>query len=88
MNVHFERTFSRDLRRIRDRQLLARVKDIIAEVQKAETTSDLRNLQKLQGYADFYRIRVGDYRIGLEIVEDDLFFIRFLHRREIYRRFP
>ncbi len=88
MNVHLERSFGRDLRRIRDRQLLARVKEIIAEAQQAETTGDLRNLQKLQGHDSFYRIRVGNYRIGLEIVEDDLFFSRFLHRREIYRRFP
>jgi mRNA interferase RelE/StbE len=45
---------------------------------------------KLQGYEDYYRIRVGDYRIGLrldfqrQVVE----FRRVLHRDQIYRRFP
>lgn len=46
--------------------------------------------QKLAGYSAHYKIRVGDYRIGLhsdpelKIVE----FQRVLHRREIYRKFP
>jgi mRNA interferase RelE/StbE len=45
---------------------------------------------KLHGYEDYYRLRVGDYRIGLRlnfnrrIIE----FRRVLHRREVYRSFP
>ncbi|MCB0117286.1 MAG: type II toxin-antitoxin system RelE/ParE family toxin [Caldilineaceae bacterium] len=46
--------------------------------------------QKLSGYQAYYKIRIGDYRIGLhidgqnELVE----FQRVMHRREIYRKFP
>ena len=39
----------------------------------------------MQGYQTFYRLKIGDYRIGLEIVNDELIFVRFLHRKEIYR---
>lgn len=46
--------------------------------------------QKLSGYQTFYKIRVGDYRIGLQINSDEhlVEFLRVLHRREIYRKFP
>jgi mRNA interferase RelE/StbE len=42
----------------------------------------------MQGYERFYRIRLGDYRIGLELVGDELIFTRFLHRKEVYKYFP
>lgn len=46
--------------------------------------------QKLSGYQTFYKIRVGNYRIGLHVgTEEHLVeFQRVLHRREIYRKFP
>lgn len=46
--------------------------------------------QKLVGYSAYYKIRVGDYRIGLHIDSEMKIveFQRVLHRREIYRKFP
>ncbi|MGA1264796.1 MAG: type II toxin-antitoxin system RelE family toxin, partial [Prochlorothrix sp.] len=52
------------------------------------------NLLKLKGYDTYYRIRVGDYRIGLEVLHQsdsgnlEIVFVRVLHRKEIYRYFP
>ncbi|WP_417909752.1 type II toxin-antitoxin system RelE family toxin [Candidatus Electronema sp. PJ] len=45
-------------------------------------------MKKLKGYDTFYRVRIGDYRIGLKLAEDGLIFVRCLHRKEIYRYFP
>lgn len=46
--------------------------------------------QKLTGYQTYYKIRVGNYRIGLHIDASEhlVEFQRVLHRREIYRNFP
>ena len=46
--------------------------------------------QKLTGYQTYYKIRVGNYRIGLHIDkgEELIEFQRVLHRHEIYRKFP
>ncbi|HBY75652.1 MAG TPA: plasmid stabilization protein, partial [Cyanobacteria bacterium UBA11148] len=46
------------------------------------------NLKKLKTEGDYYRIRVGDYRIGIVINEDVVVFVRVLHRKEAYRYFP
>jgi len=47
-------------------------------------------VQKLAGYGSYYRIRVGDYRIGLhlDLERQVIEFRRVLHRSRIYRAFP
>lgn len=88
MKVAFEASFARDLKRIKDQQLLWRVQEVIAEVKAAMELNDIRDLRKLKGYDTFYRIRSGDYRIGLEVISDQVIFVRILHRKDIYRYFP
>ena len=48
----------------------------------------IKNIKKLKGHHDFYRIRIGDYRIGLESKNKTIELIRFLHRKDIYKYFP
>ena len=47
-------------------------------------------LEKMSGYDDKYKIRVGNYRIGCTIDKpnDTLYFERVLHRKDIYKVFP
>lgn len=46
--------------------------------------------EKLRGHPQCYKIRIGEYRIGLLIdpARRVIEFRRVLHRREIYRYFP
>jgi len=88
VKVSFEASFARDLRGIRDKALLKRVEQVIAEVKAATALSEIKSLIKMRGYATFYRIRLGDYRIGIEVLEDEVIFVRMLDRRDIYRYFP
>ena len=88
MDIRFEASFEKDLRGIRDKKLLNRVKDVIDEVKETEELGTLRNLTKLKGYKTFYRIRLGDYRIGIDISGSTIIFTRILHRKDIYKYFP
>jgi len=88
VKVSFEASFARDLKRLKDKELLERVKQIVEEVKAAAGLSDIKNLSKMRGYATFYRIRLGDYRIGIEAFENEVIFVRILHRKDIYRYFP
>ncbi len=47
----------------------------------AEELQDLTNLKALKGYPNRYRIRVGDYRVGIEVHGDKVEMMRVLHRR-------
>ena len=88
MQVKFEARFAKDLRAIRDQKLLNKIKEIVDECKSANSLSELNQLKKMQGYDSFYRIRSGEYRIGIEIVDDEIIFTRFLHRKDIYKYFP
>lgn len=68
--------------------MLDKIKNVIEEVKTADNISKIHNLKKLKGYDSFYRIKFGDYRVGTEIVNNEVIFTRFLHRRKIYRYFP
>ena len=49
---------------------------------------DLPNVKRLTSDGPYYRIRIGDYRLGLVVEDDTITVVRFLHRRDIYRYFP
>lgn len=88
MKVRFKESFARDLRALKDQALLARIRALIETVEKAASLDDVRGLRKLRGGGAFYRLRVGDYRVGLAVEENVVVFVRALHRREVYRYFP
>lgn len=89
MKCDFRNSFARDLRaRRKDKDFLARVKEVVEEVEQAADLSEISNLKKLKGETDYYRIRFGNFRIGVKVEADQVIFIRVLHRRDIYRYFP
>ncbi len=88
MKTLYEKSFARDLKKIKDRRLLKQVQKMIAQVESAASLQDLQNVKKLEGYQTYYRIKVGEYRIGIEVLEGQVIFVRFLNRKDIYRYFP
>ncbi len=88
MKVKFKSSFEKDLRNIKVKQVLSKLREVIIECKTANSLIEIRNIKKIRGYKTFYRLRIGNYRLGLELVEDELIFTRLLHRKEIYRFFP
>jgi mRNA interferase RelE/StbE len=88
VTVRFKESFVRDLWNIKDKGLLTQVRELIEPVEQAPHLGQVANLKKLRGGGNYYRIRVGDYRIGLIVEGDAITFVRFLHRKDIYRYFP
>ncbi len=89
MKTEFKKSFLKDLRRHRkNKSLLSRIKEVIEEVEAAETHTNISNLKKLKPGGTYYRIRIGNYRIGLIIADEVASFVRALDRKEMYRYFP
>jgi mRNA interferase RelE/StbE len=84
----FRKSFERDLKRIKDRSVLEQTKQAIEEVEAAASLQEISGVKKLSGAGSFYRIRIGEYRIGIAVEVSEVEFVRCLHRREIYRYFP
>lgn len=77
-----------DLSSIKNAKLLAKVRKAIENAEDSDAQHQIRNFKKLKGSQSYYRIRIGDYRVGLKMESGTLIFIRFLSRKEIYRFFP
>lgn len=88
MKAEFKNSFAKDLAKIKDKRVLLQVRAVIREIEEADDLHGVKNLRKLSGGRQFYRIRTGDYRVGLIIEQDTVFFVRVLNRRDIYRYFP
>ena len=88
MKVEFRKTFEKDLGKLRDKALLGKIKATIEAAEAANTLDEIVNVKKLKGENGYFRVRLGDYRIGLFLQDDILGFVRILHRREFYRYFP
>ena len=88
MRVAFKRSFVRDLEKIKNQSLKDKARQVIELVKQADNLQDIPHTRKLRGSERYYRIRLGNYRIGLAVAGNEVAFVRFLHRRDVYRYFP
>jgi len=84
----FEDSFGKDVKLIEESSAKKSLLKIIAEVELASNLSEITGVKKLKGAKNTYRIRMGDYRIGILLVSDTVIFVRVLRRDKIYRVFP
>lgn len=87
MKLEFKNSFAKDLKGV-DKSLANRLRKVIEEIECAESPAEITNLKKIRGSGNYYRVRIGDYRVGIIIAGETAEFVRFLHRKEIYRYFP
>jgi len=88
VNVEFRKTFEKDLKKIQDKSLLDKIKAAINTLENATSLDEITNLKKLKGNEGYFRVRIGDYRLGLFLDGETILFVRIIHRREFYRYFP
>jgi mRNA interferase RelE/StbE len=88
VKVEFRESFAKDLKGVKDKSLPRRAKEFIEAVEQADSLADISNLKKLKGGGNYFRMRVGDYRVGMALEGDTVIFVRFLNRKDIYKYFP
>ena len=88
MKSAFNRYFLKDLDKLPTMALKNEVADLILAVEAAVSLAKIPNVKKLKGYKTAYRIRVGDFRIGVLLVRGEVEFVRVVNRKEIYKLFP
>ena len=88
MEVKFSKPFEKDLRAITEKAVVLKVEEIISVLRHANLLAEMENIKKLKGHKDCYRIRLGNYRLGLQLEGKTVGLARLMHRKEIYRHFP
>jgi mRNA interferase RelE/StbE len=89
MDVFYGKRFSKDLDAIRhENKVKKNLLELIRNIKEIDSLKTLGGVKKIEGYSDYFRVKLGDYRLGLRASQNKVELIRFLHRKEIYRRFP
>jgi mRNA interferase RelE/StbE len=89
LKVAYAKTLAKDLEVVsRNSAVKKRLSKLIETLKTIDTLNELKHIKKIEGYDCYYRLRIGDYRLGLKVLGDTVELIRFLQRRDIYRRFP
>ena len=88
MKVEFLDKFNKDLDRIHISSIRKSIEHVIIQAELAKNIQELRNIKKMSGYKIAYRIRIGDYRIGIYYEHGIIQFARIAHRKDIYKLFP
>ena len=88
MICFYKKTFLKDLANI---QLTYREKIenlVFEDIPKLDNIFGVFDVKKMKGYKDYYRIRIGEYRIGCKIKGGEIIFYRVKSRDDIYKIFP
>jgi mRNA interferase RelE/StbE len=88
MQIELTHKFQKQVEGCHDRRIRSKILSIIEAVLASESLKGFPNLKKLTGTKNSYRIRMGDYRIGLVIEDNVVIFAAFDHRSDIYKYFP
>jgi len=87
MEIIITKTFEKQLKLV-PKYVRESAVAVLEALEEASSANDIKDLKKLSGYKNYYRIRIGDYRMGLQILEPTLIVITILHRGAIYKIFP
>ncbi len=89
MIIEFDKSFEKSLEKIMDKSLFLKIEKLIETIDNTKTILEIPNVKKLSGFKNYYRIRLGNYRLGFEKINDQT--IRFIVvslRKDIYKIFP
>ena len=88
--TEYKKTFLKELHRL-PATIQQKIETIVfKELPETENPYRLGYVEKMTGYSDKYKIRIGDYRIGITLDKKNYLIIveRVANRKEIYRYFP
>ena len=89
MEVQYRQAFLKDLKQLKSSESYQRIYAIaFTTLENINLLEEIPDIKAMRSYTGRYRIRIGDYRIGIEVNGDIIEVMRVLHRREFYRYFP
>ena len=90
MDIFFKPSFVKDFKKL-PKGTKADVRKICTEdFLIAKNLTEIRqiDIKLIRGFKNYFRIRIGDYRIGFKKEDQSVVFMRVKHRKDIYKIFP
>jgi mRNA interferase RelE/StbE len=88
MKVEYSKKFLKQLAEV-PRDIRSRIENFVFdELVSTSSIYEMGKIEKMKGYDGFYKVRFGNYRLGL-VIENEMISVKtVMHRREIYKFFP
>ncbi len=87
-DIRYKKKFLKDLASI-PKPFRQKIESLVfKEIPQSSNPFKQFKINKMAGYEGYYKIRLGNYRIGIYCQNNIFEFQRVLHRKEIYRLFP
>jgi len=91
MEVVISRSFLKDLK-TKPKAVLHAVEKLIEKLEAAENLegsgTDCKKMEGQRKDENYYRIRLGTWRVGIEYIHPTVIVLRILARGEVYKHFP
>jgi len=89
MKYKISKHFAKEVHKIKDRKILAKIKNCIEAIGNSTDLADIPNLEPLKGFAGYYRIKFDyHYRIGIFINNQTIEILKVESREGFYKNFP
>lgn len=87
--VEYSKRFLKELSKL-PKDVQVRAERIVFDELLKTNPFELGYLERMTGYPDKYKIRMGNYRIGIAVDKQTQLIIcqRIAHRKDIYKIFP
>lgn len=89
MKYKISKYFAKEVHKIKDRKILAKIKNCIDAIEKATDLADIPNLETLKGFPGYYRIKFDyRYRIGIFLNDETVEILKVESREGFYKNLP
>jgi mRNA interferase RelE/StbE len=88
VKFRLHKQIDKDLRKINDKKILRQFRNFLVELKEVLSINELSGIKKIKGERFYYRYRIGDYRVGFKIEDNEILILKVTHRKDIYRYFP
>ena len=82
MKINIRKSAIKDLRSIPKEEKMK----IYEKIEELKNFPNVSNLKKLSNFQPAFRLRVGNYRVLFDVVNDTIEIGRILHRKESYKK--
>ena len=80
-------SYLRSIKKIKDKELLIDLNFAVENIETSINLTDVKNIKKMSDYNNFFRIKIGDYRLGIVNENNIIYLVQFEHRKDIYKKF-
>ncbi len=89
MKVIYTKTFLKDLSKVfPDKRRKQIEKFVFVELPGLSSIESAGNIEQMTGFKNYYKVRFGDFRVGMNKNDNTIEVLRVLNRKAIYKHFP